>query len=146
MFLIQGCFFQNQEWLGLRTEPIEGTVCVIEKGLIWDMFAGIIRHNPNFPPQLIGGMLDHYGESILSDIEINDIQVRFTKRYERRSDEILYSFKVKEGNTWAGKYSGEAVGKGLSRCVITEVDDSFSDQRKLMKLVGSKTIHTWRKR
>lgn len=145
MFLIQGVFFQIQEQIGLRMVAIEGMVPVIERGLIFDMYAGVIFSNPDFPPQFLGGMFDHYGESVLSDIEVNDMQIRFKKQYTHRRDEISYTFKVKDGNTWAGEYSGEAVGNGLSRCVITEVDDSFNDPKGLMKLMGSKAAHTWAK-
>ena len=145
IFLIQGVFFQNQEWLGTRMVPVEGMVAVIEKGLIWDMYAGVIRPNPNFPGQLIGGMKDHYGESILSDIEVSDIQVKFTKKYNRRDDKIEYLFKVKDGNTWAGEYHGDVVGQGLSRCIVTEMDDSFGDPFVLKRLLGSKSIHSWKK-
>jgi hypothetical protein len=146
MFLIQGVFFQNQEGLGVRMKPVDGAVCVIEKVLLYSMYAGIISSNPDFPPQLVGGMFDYFGESVLSEIEVNDIQVRFKKQYTRRSDTILYTFKKRDRNTWAGKYRGKMVGEGLSRCVITEVDDSFNDPTILMKLLGSKTAHAWKKR
>ena len=147
MFLIQGVFFQNQEWLGTRMVPIEGMVAVIERGLIYDMYAGIIRVDPENPWRFVGGMNDHYGESTLSDIVFVDgVELSFSKKYNRRQDKIHYSFKVKDGNTWAGEYSGEIVGKGLSRCIVTEVDDSFNDPRNLMKLLDSKTVHTWEKR
>jgi len=146
MFLIQGVFFQNQEWLGTRMMPIDGMVAVIERGLVFDMYAGVIRQNPDFPPQLLGGMFDHYGESVLSDIEVNGIQVRFKKQYIHRRDEISYVFKVKDGDTWVGEYSGEEVGNGLSRCLITEVDDSFNDPENLMKLMETRVVHTWNKK
>lgn len=144
IFLIQGCFFQNQTWLGIGMST-EGCVATLERGLIWDMYAGIIRPNPNFPPQLIGGMVDHYGESTLSDVEVSNIQVGFVKKYDRRQDTIRYLFKVKDGNTWVGEYSGEAVGRGLSRCIITQVDDSFNDPFALRKVLGSDVIHSWKK-
>jgi hypothetical protein len=147
MFLIQGVFFQNQEWLGVRMVPIEGMVAVIEGGLIYDMYAGIIRVDPENPGRFVGGMNDHYGESNLSEIIFVDgVKLSFSKKYDRRQDKIRYSFKAKDGVTWIGVYVGEVVGKGLSRCVITEVEDSFNDPKNLMKLLGSKSAHTWGKR
>ena len=147
MFLIQGVFFQNQEWLGTQMVPIDGMVVVIERGLIYGMYAGIIRVDPKNSRRLIGGMNDHWGESVLSGIVFVDgIKLSFLKKYDHREDTILYSFKAKDGITWIGEYEGEIVGKGLSRCIITEVDDSFNDPSNLMKLLGSKVAHTWTKR
>lgn len=151
MFFIQGVFFQNQEWLGVQTVPIEGNVAVLRRGLQWDMYAGIIFPNPErvhlpenkFTDEFIGGMNDHFGESTLKDIVITDLEISFSKKYNRRDDVIHYSFKIKDGNTWVGGYHGDEVGKGLSRCIITPVNDSFNDPTSIMKLLGTAVAHAW---
>ncbi|MEK9131715.1 MAG: hypothetical protein AAB447_02275 [Patescibacteria group bacterium] len=143
MFLIQGVFFQNRQYLGLACVPIEGAVVTINEGLFQTMFAGIIfsdqRQSRN---NLRGYMLDTCGESVLKDISVSDREVSFTKHYDRRKDIIKYSFTVKHGNTWIGQYSGDAVGVGLARCMITEVDDDFLLPNIPAELLD-KPAHMW---
>ena len=143
MILIQGVFFQNQEWLDLATKPVDGVVAVIKRGLIFMLYAGVIKLNSDPIPQLEGEMFDYYGISTLSDITVNETGLSFTKQYKNRPDTIRYTFTDREGITWAGRYAGEAVGSGISRCVITEVGDSFMDPVPLMALLKAGTAHIW---
>lgn len=143
MFLVQGCFFQNQEWIGTRMVPVEGMVAVIERGLLYDFFAGIVHVDPRMPGRLTGILQDHYGFSTLSDIALSSSQFSFLKRYEGRQYDIRYSFSVKDGNTWVGHYEAERVGRGVCRCILTEVEDSFYDPEPIMKLLGVTDAHKW---
>ena len=92
IWLIQGIFFQNQSWLDVRCVPIEGNVAVIVKGLIQTIFSGAIYPDgKDVSHTLVGQMFDHYGYAVLTDVLVSDDEVRFTKRYERRQDTILYT-------------------------------------------------------
>lgn len=113
--LIQGVFFQ----------PIGGI-------LHQTMYAGLIFSEGG---RLKGAMQDHYGDSELSLILLSANEVQFTKQYVGRGDFIHYTFKRRtEGGMWIGEFAGDQVGKGVSKCVITEtVDELFSPDPKLPK-------------
>ncbi len=63
--------------------------------------------------------------------------------YERREDTIRYHFKVRDGDTWVGEYEGDACGKGISRCVLTRVEDEFFQAESIMAKLGRTTPHQW---
>lgn len=143
-FLIQGLFFQNQQYMELACVPKEGVVAVIHEGLFQYMYAGLIWTDER---QVLGGlkgeMQDQFGHSRLSRIQVSDLEISFTKKYDRRDDEILYKFRIKDGNSWIGEYNGDMVGSGTSRCIITEVPDSFFDGQDLARKLGRGTAHSW---
>lgn len=143
-FLVQGLFFQNQQYMGLAYAPIDGLIATINEDLFQFMYAGLIwtdeRHALG---GLKGEMQDHFGRSRLSEIRVSDTVVSFTKKYERRDDEILYTFKIKDGNSWIGEYNGDAVGSGTSRCIITEVPNSFFSGQVLAEKLNRGTSHSW---
>ncbi len=143
MYLIQGVFFQNQQWLGTRMVPIEGMVAVIEKGLLYSMFTGTIYEDSRNPGQLTGGLVDHYGNSDLSDVELTDTELRFTKKYQRRADQIEYVFRQNDSFGWIGTYVGPVVGSGVSRCVLTRVGEDFFDPFPVVSALGLTMAHKW---
>src|SRR3989344_3524944 len=95
MWLIQGLFFQNQEWLDVERVPIDGNIVVIKSDLIQTMFGGIIYPDTKRAIHtLTGEIFDYFGLSVLSDVFVSEGQeVRFVKKYTRRNDLIEYSFK-----------------------------------------------------
>lgn len=120
VYLIQGFFFQNQQWLGIGVgSEGEWPAAVIRSGLCQFMYSGVI-----FPEQgeLAGHMSDHFGESMLFKVQISPNEVGFSKKYERRQDIVDYKFSLQNG-LWVGGYSGPTVGKGGAKCVITEVSE-----------------------
>lgn len=142
--LIQGVFFQQNQWLDLAERPRFGTCVVINKGVCRFVYAGVIwRDNAKALGPLVGSITDHFGESELSNVSVTEQGIEFVKRYLKRRDTIRYVFSKKDGNTWAGEWSGDAVGSGISRCVVTEVPDEFFSPEALMKLLGASEIHKW---
>jgi hypothetical protein len=106
------------------------------------MYAGAIWQDSG---GLTGCMQDAFGKSELSEIVISDTEVRFVKTYEGRQRPIRYLFRKKDGNTWVGDYRGEGVGVGVSRCLVTEVDDECFVSESITKLLGRKKAHVWPK-
>lgn len=127
MIIISGVFFQNQQWIGLAMRPVDGLVPIIESGLIRSCFSGMILETP--PGVYVGGIFDHYGESEIFDIEfcgIGSQRLSFTKKYRQRPDSIKYTFTKKDDSgIFVGEFSGELVGSGTAKCVLTEVSDNF---------------------
>jgi hypothetical protein len=137
MFLIQGCFFQQQDTL--RVTPND--VLVARDQLVYDMFAGFIWQD-ELRSTLVGGMWDHYGESNLENIYIGEY-FAFTKLYDRREDTIRYDFQQRDAHGgWIGIYEGIAVGKGLARCNLTEVSDDYFNPQELCNRLGL-PAHQW---
>jgi hypothetical protein len=104
--LIQGMFFQGVGGVLHQT-----------------MYAGVIFSEKG---RLAGNLRDFYGDSVLSLVLISPKEIQFTKKYAGREDLIHYTFKRRtENGIWVGEYTGDRVGKGISKCVITEIADSF---------------------
>jgi len=123
VYLIQGFFFQNRQWLGLdmSTEG-EGVIAVVRQGLCRNLFSGVMF--PDTLGGLIGEMNDRCGESELSKVVISSNSFQFEKNYKERVNRpISYSFRRK-GLLWIGEYSGETVGRGGATCITTEVSDN----------------------
>jgi hypothetical protein len=146
MYAIQGVFFQNQEWLSTAFLPGEGLSPVIKTGLIYTIYSGVISINPENPAQLVGGIIDHYGESILTDIIIVEgssaAEISFTKKYVKRPDLIRYTFKIRDGVTWVGRFDGPKVGSGVSRCLLTLIPEDFFSPEQCVRLLGRENAHT----
>lgn len=132
MFLIQGVFFQEQEFFQPMMVSGDGMVAGIRSHLIYDMFGGVIFRDPK-TQELSGGMTDHYGESVLSNISMTETRFSFVKQYNGRGDNIAYLFEKGSGNLWIGGYQGVATGAGNSHCILTEVPDDFFVPKPITK-------------
>ena len=126
VYLIQGFFFQHQEWLGLgMSSEGEGVITVIKSGLCRFMYSGVIYPDErNALGGFAGQMSDHFGDSQLSNVAVLPEEVRFVKKYDHRDDLIDYKF-TKQNGLWVGGYSRSAVGQGGAKCVITEVSEDL---------------------
>lgn len=123
LFLIQGLFFANDYIMGISHDPEIGERATINQAMFRTMFAGVIRFSEDYPGGE-GALLDHYGTSILSEVELTDDKLSFKKRYDHRRDIILYELN-KSGDCWAGSYSGNAVGTGAVKCQLLPIGEDF---------------------
>ena len=136
--LIQGFFYQHQEWLGTAFKGDEGLTAVIKEGLIPFMYAGSIWHTGHEEAgELVGAMQDDFGHSELHDIVLTETELSFSKHYEKYKilkeiilvdASIRYNFKKGARNTWVGTYEfppSSQVPRGGTRCVLTELDFSL---------------------
>ncbi len=122
--LIQGMFFQERQFLGISNEGGDARA-VVSSGVARCMYSGIIFPRPDpGRPEAVGCMMDHYGDSEILDFVMRKDEMVFMKKYIKRGDLIEYNFKL-VGPLWVGGYEGDAVGKGFSNCIITEVEDGF---------------------
>lgn len=141
--LIQGIFFQDPD------EPIELVELGQNKRLLLRatvgqyMFCGSIWEDPDEPGVLTGCLQDAFGISILSQITITPELVRYRKRYEKRRDEILYTFDQRDGDSWVGTYSGAQTGRGITRCWLRDIPDDHLYADPLMQTLGSPEPHRW---
>lgn len=127
MILLHGVFFQEN----FGHIPIP----VINQKLFQGFYSGVIIKREILSGHE-GSMCDQFGYSELSEIEIGESQVKFTKAYVHRKDLIYYSFRLKEGNIWIGEYTGKATGTGISCCTLMEVPDIFLDPHSITKMLG----------
>jgi hypothetical protein len=137
LFLINGLFFQEQQRFGIGYKEGVGEAVFIKPQMIQCFFSGFIGPKPDTEDEYPGmnGMLqDHYGEAQISDALVTEESISFTKTYVRRGDPIFYEFTKKEGNDWLGTYKWPAVGSGLAKCQITEIEESFFDATSLFTL------------
>lgn len=125
-WLIQGFYFQPTAVVA--TEPsvtgpgeVELTLIPLIMARMW---SGIISEDPLGSGAFVGKTMDDLGDSSLSDIEILPERIAFTKQYDHRRDTIRYSL-ARHKNYWLGEYWGDAVGRGMARCILTEVPDVF---------------------
>ena len=130
-YLIQGFFFQNMQWLDVshKTGEAQAVIC---SSLVRNMFMGAVGPDPENEMRNIGVMDDLYGESQLTDVQITDSSLSFTKTYIKRGDPIYYEFKKNENGVFVGTWKGPAVGKGTARCWLTPVNESVFDPRELV--------------
>jgi hypothetical protein len=130
IYLIQGVWFQQISKMGIAQGGRFGTVAVLRTVLCSSMYGGGFGPSLDDPEKLDGYMIDRAGEAELTDIQMDDDTLIFTKRYLHRDDLIGYSFKKQPDGTWEGGYLGcKEVGEGTSRCIITEVPDDFLVRR-----------------
>jgi hypothetical protein len=146
-WLIQGIFFQTQEGLRLGYGTEHGMGLYVSKGIYQFPYAGAAWMDDGPMPDLTGRMSDDFGYSELFDIHISEDEVRFSKNYKDRpagpQHHIHYVFKIRDGNSWVGEYTGERCGTGISRCFITEVPDEFFQPEPIIALLGRDNAHTW---
>ncbi len=121
---IQGYFFQRRQVLDLARgeERAKGHEVIVVDGTFNYMFAGVIYTDES--GALCGYMRDAAGTSILYNIAVTKDQIRFTKRYNDRPDEILYTFWLAD-QFWTGKFAGSEVGEGRATCIITEPPEAL---------------------
>lgn len=129
MYLIQGVFFQNYTGLGVSLTTGEARV-VIQTSLAHPtVFHGLIGHRACDLEEVLSGEIDdQFGHAKISEIEIDDQRLNFTKKYSHPRDRIVYSLRLNPADDllWEGEYKGdEQVGSGFVRCVIVKVDDDF---------------------
>jgi hypothetical protein len=142
-YFIQGVFFQNNEGFDVALDPREGIVTVIRRELFRYVYTGYIQKDAENEGVLVGEMQDFFGHSQLHKIFISDNQISFTKNYNHRMDWIVYMFTKKDCDTWVGQYDGPATGTGISRCIVTEVNDEFLSPEAILKILGLKSAHAW---
>ncbi|MBL7058674.1 hypothetical protein ISS03_05055 [Patescibacteria group bacterium] len=142
--LVQGFFFQPNQFLELDNESGE-SVAVVNENTIRFMYAGTIYPNKNKPTsELIGGMNDHFGYSLLSNVHVSEQELRFVKKYTDRKDTIQYEFIRQDDGAWIGSYSGIYVGRGSAKCILTEVQKSFflpPNKRRIINKKSSNVLH-----
>jgi hypothetical protein len=124
VYLLQGVFFQGVWNPQLAYKPDFGLDVIIEKGVDYTMYQAIVGPENNTANTFSGMMSDRYGYSVINDVQMSETELKFTKYYTRRPP-IEYSFKEKIGEMWIGTYGGPDCGRGIARCIVTEVDASF---------------------
>jgi len=100
-------------------------------------FSGMIYPKEEGDGQsLTGKLTDDFGCSTLSEIDIREEEITFTKKYKYRCDLIHYQMKPNHSfqNLWVGTYKGIAVGRDHFNCLIVEVPMKF-----LLPMLAQKT-------
>jgi hypothetical protein len=131
MFLIQGLFFTKDYIMRIGLDAEIGERVLLQPAMFRTMFSGIIK----LPKDSIGGegaLMDVFGNSILTEVNLSDESFSFVKKYDRRNDIIQYKFQ-REGEFWVGNYSGPAVGKGAVRCILLPINKTFFGPKGLEK-------------
>lgn len=137
-YFINGMFLQMGEGIGVRsTVPGTGWVAVFGTRTRGYIFSGVIqRFTPSSP--WTGWVLDHFGYAKLFNVSFGEKELRFTKKYEGREDEIHCSFRQTpdaEG-VFVGHYEGVDTGKNTAWCVLTEVSDRLFDEHTIRSLAA----------
>ena len=108
-YFIQGVFFQEQG------HPAQ---------ILQTMFSGMFGTLDELEDHE-GEMIDFYGESYMSYINLTPDTLTFVKVYRKRTDSIYYRFTKQSDDTWQGEYKGDWTGTGICRCVVTRVPENF---------------------
>lgn len=121
MFSIHGVW----ELPGLLAE-FRLTAMPIREAVKHAMYCGFVEEGKT-ENIFYGHMHDKWGKSRIIDFKINDSTLMFTKIYGEQ-EPLYYDFTEKKGNVWIGTYNDKRGGKkGNSKCIITEIDESFLD-------------------
>jgi hypothetical protein len=125
MYLVQGMFFTEERIMAIGFDSEIKERAMMKLAISRAMFSGIIKL-PEGEENGEGALLDHYGESILTNVKLSNENgtVTFSKRYNGRSDFIKYFLK-RENAFWVGYYQGSATGKGAVRCILSPIDKEF---------------------
>ena len=125
ILLIHGVFFQAQYGFGIGYKPGIGSAVTLEKVVRQGVYSAIVGPGDNPSSEVfLGQMHDYVGYSAITDFKMTETELRFTKRYGGRKP-ISYVFTEKEGNVWTGTWEGIDCGRGVTRCVVTEVTEGF---------------------
>lgn len=144
MYAINGVFFQQHQSIGVGYRSGDGAVAVVHEGIYYFTFSGLIGPDPNSViAELIGRSQDAAGYASLSEIEVHEEEILFTKLYDRRGDAIFYRLRKQEDGTWAGTYAGEEAGTGVVRMVLAKLPDDFLDPQAALRLSNQPTLHEW---
>ncbi|MCF7843513.1 hypothetical protein K9M47_01300 [Candidatus Gracilibacteria bacterium] len=127
-FFISGIFWQIGMFPYIGHSPKIGEVVMIGEAQVEAVFSGMIG-NRIIDSRSDGFLHDVYGNSELTDFEIRENNMQFTKCYLRRDDEILYDFEKSEGGVWIGRWHGKRVGEGNAKCILTEIPETFFTQQ-----------------
>jgi hypothetical protein len=127
IFLIQGLFFTKDSMLAIRVDPEIGERVAIQTAITHTMYAGVLKFPEGINYAGVGALQDHYGVSDLSVVRMTKDSLTFVKKYSHRRDTIFYNLNPisAESNIWIGNYSGDDVGYGAVRCIITEISEDF---------------------
>lgn len=124
-YLIQGINFQNGYRcgsLGFRSNP--NNLPRIDFQMINAMYNGIVESCDSISEEFYGEIKDIWGNAKITNFEINENELKFIKTYEKRPP-IIHLFTKKENGVWFGTFAGDDCGTGKTKCIITEIDDSF---------------------
>lgn len=72
-----------------------------------------------------GVMIDTYGPSALSILEMEDDKFIFQKSYERSENIVSYFMQRGDSGVWTGRYHSLQVGEGDARCLLTELPEAL---------------------
>lgn len=125
LLFISGTFWQEHDVLGIHTISAKGAVPVVQRGVAPFYFGGqIIGEEDGI---LVGEMFDLHGHATLSDIDLSEDELCFSKHYDKYErnplHQIDYLLRKQEDGSWFGTYTLEAarVG-GPARCYVQEVN------------------------
>jgi len=123
IYLIQGIIFQENPVLKLANKQDVEFALEIAIAMMFTMFHGIV--GPLNEGEGFGGQMhDRWGDSLIVDFKINEDELEFTKKYEKRPP-IFYSFKKGKGDVWIGGWHGPDCGNGKCKCVVVSADEAF---------------------
>jgi len=124
-YLIQGINFQNGYRcgsLGFKSNP--NNLPRIDFQMINAMYNGIVESCDSTSKLFNGEMRDIWGNATISNFEISENELKFTKTYEKRPP-IINLFTEKENGVWFGMFEGNDCGTGKTKCIVTEIDNTF---------------------
>jgi hypothetical protein len=137
IYLLQGLFFQDVVTYGIGQKPGIGEAVYQTKNLHHVLFSGVIAPDPqDVKGPLFGALQDQFGVSNLTEVTFSDEKLEFIKQYDRKFDEIKYSFKKKDGNLLIGTWEVASGHTGFAKCLVTAVDEKFFDPFPGAKLLG----------
>lgn len=130
LYLISGIFFQEQIKLGMEVRPIEGTTMVPQLKLAGLLYTGILELDPHHVlGSYKGTIIDSLGPACLSNIVINDGELRFEKRYRNGQPHawpIFYTLCHAQDLEYSGAYSIPDLDvQGYTRCFLQPITEEF---------------------
>ncbi len=124
MYSLQGIIFQQGHAFGIGHKPGIGAAVRIEKAFNYGMFHAVVGPSEENSEELCGHMNDRWGQSKITNFQISEEGVSFTKWYTNRPP-IDYVLSNKKENIWIGTWEGEDCGTGVCKCIVNEIDESF---------------------
>lgn len=128
-FILVGVFFQPGIALSIGHDA-EGARACVRKIVNQTLFTAVFNFDdPERTTNGVGQMTDHYGYALITNIELTQDKLTFTKQYHDRTDTIKYSF-ARRGDFWVGEYAGARVGTGNANCIVHKtVQELFVNQQ-----------------